>query len=268
MHVEDIYYINQKSETKDLIQFRMCGTTYPDRSYKIKRESTAETSCIEYIEEGRGTVHLGERVFYPKGGDSYFLESGYDQYYYSDENTPWKKHFINISGKLVSALAEAYGISGVSYFPGLDLSFELERIIKIGREGRPDSTPELIALINQIFLKMHNYVKNSEQPRGIAQEMKDYLNTMITSKFRLDLLCREFSHSESQTIRIFKKAFGITPYAYTMNKKIDFAKKLLKNTSLTVKEISEKLCFADEYYFSDYFKQKVGISPSSFRNNE
>ena len=71
--------------------------------------------------------------------------------------------------------------------------------------------------------------------------------------------------SESQTIRIFKDAYGITPYAYLIEKKISLAKKLLTGTNLTVKEISEKLAFADEYYFSNLFKQKVGTSPSSFR---
>ena len=73
--------------------------------------------------------------------------------------------------------------------------------------------------------------------------------------------------SESQTIRLFKKNFGTTPYTYVLNKKINFAKKLLIDTNLSVKEISTKLCFSDEYYFSNIFKEKVGCSPSQYRRS-
>ena len=66
---EDIYHINQKSETKDLIRFSLCGTTYPDKSYRINRRQSA-TACIEYIEEGYGPVHIDGKTFTPRAGDS------------------------------------------------------------------------------------------------------------------------------------------------------------------------------------------------------
>jgi two-component system response regulator YesN len=37
------------------------------------------------------------------------------------------------------------------------------------------------------------------------------------------------------------------------------------DTSLSVKEVAQKLCFSDEYYFSNIFKEKVGCSPSQYR---
>ena len=80
---EELYRINQKSETKDLIRFHLCGTTFPDKSYKIYRPSSA-VWCIEYVEEGCGTIHLNEETFFPKAGDSYFLHAGKDHYYYSN----------------------------------------------------------------------------------------------------------------------------------------------------------------------------------------
>lgn len=98
--------------------------------------------------------------------------------------------------------------------------------------------------------------------------MKDFLNAQITEKFKMDTLCKHVSKSESQTIRIFKKAYGITPYNYVLNKKISLAKKLIKNTNLSIKQIAEKLNFADEYYFSNFFKQKVGVTPTKYRKSE
>ena len=262
--MEEIYNINQKSETKALIRFSMCGTTFPDKNYKINRRKS-RVACIEYIEEGSGTVHIGEQTFTASAGDSYFLINGKDHLYYSDSERPWKKHFINLYGKLLEGLAEGYGISDTAYFEGLDLRSELAEIIEIAKEGHEDRTEELIAIVNRIFIKMYHHTKKQDDSFGEAARMKDFLNTQITSDFKIERLCKYISKSESQTIRTFKKAYGITPYAYVLEKKISLSKKLLADTNLTVKEIAEKLCFADEYYFSNLFKSKVGKTPTAYR---
>lgn len=261
---EEVYRINQESDTKDLIRFHLCGTTFPDKSYMINRPRST-IYCIEYIESGRGTVHIDDEVFYPQTGDSYFLQANKAQYYHSDRDLPWKKHFVNLSGKLVDHLADGYGVSNVSYFEKLDLSDELSRIIEIAKKEEIHHTPELIAILNEIFLKMHDHIKDTDELSGLGAQMKDFLNTQITSKFHIEDLCRHISKSESQTIRLFKKIYGITPYTYVLKQKIGFAKKLLVDTGLSVKQIADKLCFADEYYFSNIFKEKTGCTPSQYR---
>ena len=263
---EELYRINQKSETRDLIKFQLCGTTFPDKSYLIRRPFS-DVWCIEYVEEGCGTVQVGDETFYPRAGDSYFLHAGKSHFYHSDRNDPWKKHFVNISGKLVDSLVEGYGLSGRMHFEGLDLGEELGQIIEIAKRGDMDSTPELISLLNLIFFKMQSSIKRDDRLSGIGAEMKDFLNTRITEKFQIGDLCRHISRSESQTIRLFKKIFGITPYTYVLDKKIGFAKKLLMDTNLSVKEIATKLCFSDEYYFSNIFKKKTGLTPSQYRRS-
>ena len=263
---EEVYHINQKSETKDLIKFSLCGTTFPDKKYRINRPQS-KIACIEYVEEGSGTVYVGGEKFYPSAGDSYFLQAGKSHCYFSNEERPWKKHFINLSGKLLESLAEGYGLSNASYFEGLDTSDELRRIIELGKSGVDDCSAELIGIINELFLKMHNHIKEKSENRGIEAEMKDFLNTQITAKFHIELLCKHISKSESQTIRIFKNAYGITPYAYVLGKKIDLAQRMLTGTNLSVKQIATKLCFVDEYYFSNTFKQKTGYTPTEYRRS-
>ena len=264
---EELYGINQKTHMQDIINFQLCGTTFPDKSYVIDRPDS-DVWCIEFVEGGSGTIHLGDETFYPKAGDSYFLHAGKDHYYFSDPSDPWKKHFINLSGKLVENLVEGYGLSNCSYFMGLDLGNEIKQIIEIAKQGRLDCTPELIGVLNKIFLKMHDDVHKYDASSNIGVQMMDYLNTMVTSKFCLEHLCKHISRSESQTIRIFKNLYGITPYAYVLNRKIDFAKKLLIDTTLSIGEISSKLCFVDEYYFSNIFKKKVGCPPIQYRKSK
>ena len=169
---------------------------------------------------------------------------------------------------LAGELTEGYGISGISHFKGLDIKNEMLRIIELGKRNGEDSTRELIGILNEIMFKMREHSFILGGVRSIEQEMKDFLDTRVTSKFKIDDLCRHISRSESQTIRIFKKAYGITPYTYVLGKKTDLAKKLLCDTNLSVKEIADKLCFADEYYFSNVFKKRVGVTPSAYRRQE
>jgi len=44
------------------------------------------------------------------------------------------------------------------------------------------------------------------------------------------------------------------------------AKVLLKNTQLSIVEVSDQLHFNDQFFFSQYFKKRTGLSPSDYRN--
>ena len=147
---EEIYHFNQSEESRELIKFTICGTTHPDKNYRISREHSS-VFCIEYIESGTGSVKLQKTSFSPSEGDSYFLHQGEAHLYYSDAERPWKKHFINFSGRLPQMLMEGYGLSNEYYFKGLDLKRELLEIIDLGMKHRDDCTAELIGILNRML---------------------------------------------------------------------------------------------------------------------
>ena len=263
---EDIYTINQSRESRDIINLSICGVTYPDKNYRIIRKDST-MACIEYIEQGTGTVHIGDECFCPLEGDSYFLQCGKDHDYCSDKDFPWKKYFINVRGSLLENMTESYGLKGVYHYKGLNLKEELCSIISLASDKENDFSDEIIGILNSMFLKMHKFLKNGQQQLTVAEKMKNFLSMHAEEKFRMKDLCAYLSLSESGCTRAFKSAYGITPYAYFIGKKLSLAKSLLINTNLSVKQIAYKLSFADEYYFSNVFKKKEGISPTEFRKN-
>lgn len=264
MDNEKIYYINQNSTLKPVIKLYMCGITYPNKNYGFARQKS-KYAVIEYIEKGTGILNIEDKKFYPSEGDSYLLPPGSTHDYHSDEHTPWKKVFVNFGGPLAEKLIESYNLDNAIYFPSLNIKKELYDIVSIGKNPAEDATGKITGIINEILVKMYLSVNSSKYVPQIAKDMKNYLNTKITSSFSIKELCEYVSKSESQTINIFKKTFGVTPYAYLLNKKISFAKTMLANTNLSVKEVAYNLKFADEYYFSNIFKTKVGMSPAAYR---
>lgn len=61
---------------------------------------------------------------------------------------------------------------------------------------------------------------------------------------------------------------GHSPMEWITTYTIGQAKHLLSQTSLSVKEISERLGFPEQFSFRKYFKTHAGISPTEFRRKE
>ena len=71
--------------------------------------------------------------------------------------------------------------------------------------------------------------------------------------------------SPAQTLRIFQKDRNCSPYAYLQEQRSFLARQYLENSDYPVKILASMLGFKDEFYFSNWFKEKNGISPSAYR---
>lgn len=78
-------------------------------------------------------------------------------------------------------------------------------------------------------------------------------------------LARRLGMSYSSFRSCFRKQTGSSPRQYQLQIRMNRAKALLSQTSLSVAEIAEQLGFSSLYYFSRYFKEKTGASPTAFR---
>ncbi len=260
---EEIYYFYQTPDNRSLIELSLCGITFPDKNYKVRRKNSS-TMCIEYIESGQGVVFTENGTFIPMAGDSYMLFIGENQFYHSDSKNPWKKYWINIKSNAIKRILDAYNLSSAHYFQGLDIKAELCEIIELSRLSDTDSTGRVLEILNRIFHKMYLHLKE-RRTVTLAEKVRDYLDIHSSQEFDFEVMEKVFGKSQSSIIRIFKEKFGITPYAYYLDKKIELAKGLLLNTNLLVKQIAYNLKFSDEYYFCNIFTKKVGVSPSKFR---
>ncbi len=66
---------------------------------------------------------------------------------------------------------------------------------------------------------------------------------------------------------LFKNEFGMSPYQYLINVRINEAKKLLVIDEISLSQIAADVGFSDVYYFSRVFKKYVGMSPSRYHNS-
>jgi len=97
------------------------------------------------------------------------------------------------------------------------------------------------------------------------------LNRMIELHFKTKHSGGEYAELLSIPVktlgRIVKNHFQRTLTEIISERIVMEAKRELNLTSKTLKEIAYDLGFNDEYHFSRYFKNKIKVSPQSFRNS-
>jgi AraC-like DNA-binding protein len=80
-------------------------------------------------------------------------------------------------------------------------------------------------------------------------------------------LLAEIAHcSESSFIRRFREAMGQTPARYVQDRRVASAAELLVCTNYSIDEIAQRCGFANRYYFSRVFSERVGRPPVRYRN--
>ncbi len=63
----------------------------------------------------------------------------------------------------------------------------------------------------------------------------------------------------------FRAALNESPHAYLQRARLDLARELLADPGLRIKEIARRLHFSSEYYFSNFFHQHAGVTPTEYR---
>ena len=100
----------------------------------------------------------------------------------------------------------------------------------------------------------------------IADSIIRLLTENLFGSITLDDVCSTVCFSKSYLKRLFKSHTGFAIMDYYHNLKIEKAKLLLGDSSLSVTRIAEMLGFSSIHYFSRMFRQRTGISPSEFKN--
>lgn len=72
--------------------------------------------------------------------------------------------------------------------------------------------------------------------------------------------------STSQLSKICRQYLHVSPIQLIQQRLVLEAKRLLKSTDLSIKQIAFDLGFVDAPYFSNFFKQHVGMSPKEFKS--
>lgn len=104
----------------------------------------------------------------------------------------------------------------------------------------------------------------SNSDNAIARSL-DYIRTYFNSNISIQDICNEINMSPYHFIRSFKQKYGLTPYQYLIELRINKAKDILACGQHSVSETAILCGFVSVSHFSSTFKRKTGVSPLEYK---
>ena len=92
-----------------------------------------------------------------------------------------------------------------------------------------------------------------------------FLESHYAESIHVEDLVKHMGYSRARLFTLFKRHTGLTPNDFLIRFRINKAKEMLRNSTLTVAEVATATGFSGPEYFYTVFKRYVGVTPSEYR---
>ncbi|MDM1294354.1 helix-turn-helix transcriptional regulator [Sphingobacterium sp. N143] len=96
-------------------------------------------------------------------------------------------------------------------------------------------------------------------------QFQELIDVYFREEKSIEFYAEKLHISASQLSKICRKYLQASPAQLIHQRCVLEAKRLLKSTDLSIKEIAYQLGFADAPYFTNFFKKNTGMNPSGFK---
>jgi len=107
--------------------------------------------------------------------------------------------------------------------------------------------------------------KAGNKYKNLVMDIKKYIVEHVGEDISLVSIADKFGISSTHLSAVFKQETGENFIKYVVNVKMEFAIKLITETSMTNSEIAEKIGYFNENSFYNAFKKFSGQTPSQYR---
>lgn len=134
---------------------------------------------------------------------------------------------------------------------------DLHQVLKkiIGKSGK--------CLVDAQELTDRSALENPTIMKQILREIQDSYTEDVT----LNSLAEKYNISVSRLSTRMKENLGMSFTKYLTSRRVQRAKELLADESLSIEQIAEMVGYRDYFYFIRVFKKATGVSPSVYRKN-
>ncbi|MCX7045450.1 MAG: AraC family transcriptional regulator [Candidatus Sumerlaeota bacterium] len=256
------------------------GSPYPPYKHPAGHQFTWE--------KGR-TLHAFQFIYITRGQGLFESESGGPQEikagdlfviypevwhrYRPSEETGWDEYWVEFDGDYARRLMQREEFTPER--PILRIGFHQALLqlfldaMDILRREPPDYQFLLGALAAQIVahtlsaLKVKQY--EGRPVEDAIRQARQILASQSGKELQLEELAAQLGLSYSSFRRLFKAQTGFSPRQFALQVKLNRARDLLARAETPVYLVAEESGFESVFYFSKYFKEKTGMTPTEYR---
>jgi AraC family transcriptional regulator len=97
------------------------------------------------------------------------------------------------------------------------------------------------------------------------KRLVDFIEANLDGDLSLEAIAAQVEISSLYLSRYFKSALGMAPHQYVVGRRIEKAKRLLRDTDVSVADIAFACGFSSQSHLSNRFRKIVGVSPAAYR---
>ncbi|MGF1844581.1 AraC family transcriptional regulator [Vibrio clamense] len=146
---------------------------------------------------------------------------------------------------------------------------KLIRMLVLEMQSSPDDLLLSRACNDTVVALLQRHISvfetSAKESRFDLEAIDRYIELHLSHKISVAQLAGSVFLGESQFHMLFKDQMGITPHQYVLGKRIDMARTLIEQGSLSLGQIAELTGFSGQSTFTHTFTRLQGISPSRYK---
>jgi AraC-like DNA-binding protein len=201
-----------------------------------------------------------------RAGELFIAQKGCDQVFQTGDAGFLHKRTILVDGVGLDALMQATGLAAVdriTFENASQVTAIFRRCYRTMRD-KPDGFARELSNLAYAILSECCLSGVTQHPAALRAAIQ-FLEQNIHQRVPLRRIAVAAGVSIRQCIRLFQTHAGCSPIAFFIGLKMDSAKVLLSESSLSIKQVGLAVGYADPYHFSSQFKRRTGKSPRAYR---
>ncbi len=235
-----------------------------------------EHFSIGAVTHGRSYYHYGKDTFQISAGTVVLMNPGDVHACNPIDNEPWSYQMLYIDTPWLTDLQYQLGFStdqgyrpfNTPYTQDPVLYHGLLALYRILVDAQAEHLQKQSALVSY-FSDVQERLNPADTPaREVNHKLEraaEFIRAQCTQALKLEDICQAAELSPSYLIRAFKQYYGLTPHAFLVNQRIQFARARLRQGEL-IADVALAAGFADQAHFQRTFKQHFAATPGQYRD--
>ena len=232
---------------------------------------------LHYVMKGKGIYQVGETKYQLKEGQAFLIEPESLTFYQADKKDPWSYLWVGFGGTEAQRFVRDLGLNSRQLTCECEYGKELKEIV-FEMLRHTYSTAENIYYLQGKLYQFFSVLARGIEIQQYADDMKEsihvqeaiaYIKNYYSQKITVEDIANHLAlnRSYSSFYRAFKKEYGISPKDFLTEFRISRGKEQLTLTDLSVEEIAVSCGYRNSLAFGKVFKQKMGMTPTEYRND-
>lgn len=230
-----------------------------------------EDYYLIYVERGELELLLNGNTYTAQSGATVIFPPHCPYKYTFDGNTSLSYLWAHFTGSYTARFLDDCGFGTLPCIfhskPNIKITSSFGMLFDVFSTHQPLQKQKLACRLEDILLRIASELHDTNASRSLTKSL-GYIHTFYGKELRIPDLAQMESLSNSRYITVFKERMGMTPSEYVIDLRINVACDLLKNHTMSIKEVAACVGYDNPCFFSKIFKKKTGMSPKSYKEGE